>query len=859
MEQFFRKFSPNLTSPFGYVAGGLAAASLVYSILQIPSFSATMLIVLAASIFVAAIVGRYEVAVPRTGITFRPKDLMAFWGIIWLGLPGGIILSLAASSSEAMSGSDKSTRRYVSLATDMVACLISAAAFYLFLDLFRALNPGGNFSVLNIRNEFLVAGCAMGVVHFASRYAMNALINRGKNEPIAEKRFTDSALSIIASYSLHIFSTVVLYFVFNHFGIEFGLVILPLVVVGHLAYKIHIRRLEAKTRQITEASRLHLATVEALATAIDARDQVGMGHVRRTQIYALGIGKALGLGEDELNALRMGALLHDIGKLAVPDHILNKPGKLTPAEMEKTKIHSMVGASILENVGFPYPVVPAVKYHHESWDGTGYPDGLMGTQIPLSARILTVADVYDTLRGARPYRKAVPAQEALGMVRRESGHKFDPTIVKTLIANLPVFEAEIEAEGLGYQDDADAGFFVTPNAEERVPPSYVQQIKRANREVFTLYSLAKEFGAAADINDTLSLFTEKIGELAPYDTCVVYLYDKTTGIATAKHVDGANKIDLINKTLVPGEGATGYVLETKQSVQNVDPALDFAFSDAEFSRDYIAMASLPLIADETIVGAVSLYSRSVACYADEHIRLLETVSLIATDAIVRSQQLAEAESHALTDPMTGLPNSRGLQHQFEKEAKRAGRSGSTFQVLVLDLDGFKAVNDTHGHKVGDTMLREVARVINDQLRDYDFLARYGGDEFVAIVPDTETIDVLELSRRIEKSVADYTLTVGDETARVGVSIGSASYPAQGESFDQIIVAADKAMYITKAIHRKRRLGISISQEMPIPKLDIKESEIAAEFRIQGPEAEPDEDTLVLELDDRHIVTSAAIN
>lgn len=860
MEQSARDFSPDSITPSGYVTGGLAAASVIYSVLQIPSFSATMLIVLAASIFVAAIVGRYEVAVPRTGVTFRPKDLMAFWGIIWLGLPGGIMLSLAASLSEAMSSKDKSTKRYVSVAIDMVACLVSAATFYLFLDLFRALNPGGNFSVLNIRNEFLVAGCAMGVTHFASRYGIDAFINRGQTTRIKEKRFSDSALSVIASYALHIFSTVVLYFVLSHFGIEFGLVILPMVVAGHLAYKIHIRRLEAKTRQITEASRLHLATVEALATAIDARDQVGMGHVRRTQIYALGIGKALSLGEDDLNALRMGALLHDIGKLAVPDHILNKPGKLTPAEMEKTKIHSMVGASILENVGFPYPVVPTVKYHHESWDGTGYPDGLMGIQIPLTARILTVADVYDTLRGARPYRKAVLANDALEMMRRESGRKFDPSIVNTLITNLAVFDAEIEAAGLSYRDDVDTGAFVTSNNEESVPPNYVQQIKRANREVFTLYSLAKEFGATADINDTLSLFTEKIGELAPYDTCVVYLLDKSTGIATAKHVDGANKDDLLNKSIVPGEGATGYVLETRQSVQNVDPALDFAFSDADFSRDYIAMASLPLIADQNIVGAVSLYSRSVACYADEHIRLLETVSVIATDAIVRSQHLAEAESHALTDPMTGLPNSRGLHLQFDKEAKRAGRSGSAFQVLVLDLDGFKAVNDTHGHKVGDTMLREVAHVINDQLRDYDFLARYGGDEFVAIVPDTETIDVLELSRRIEKSVADYTLEVGSLTARVGVSIGSASFPAQGETFDQIIVAADKAMYITKAIHRQRNRSTAQPPESPVqPKLNLESPEIALEFRVSRSAPNPDDEGLVLELDDRHIVASSAIN
>jgi putative nucleotidyltransferase with HDIG domain len=165
------------------------------------------------------------------------------------------------------------------------------------------------------------------------------------------------------------------------------------------------KALAEKTGQIGKVSQIHLATVEALATAIDARDQISVGHVRRAQIYSLALGRLLKVSPAEMEALRTGALLHDIGKLAVPDHILNKPGKLTPAELEKTKIHSVVGASILEKIGFDVPVVPTVKYHHECWDGSGYPDGLKGEEIPLTARILTVADAYDTLRGTRPYRQ----------------------------------------------------------------------------------------------------------------------------------------------------------------------------------------------------------------------------------------------------------------------------------------------------------------------------------------------------------------------------------------------------------------------------------------------------------------------
>ena len=188
--------------------------------------------------------------------------------------------------------------------------------------------------------------------------------------------------------------------------------IIPSFVVGYFGYNKFVDRLEEKTAEITEASRMHLATVEALATAIDARDQVGVGHVRRTQIYAVGIGEILQLSDSEIQALRTGALLHDIGKLGVPDHILNKPGKLTAAELEKVKIHADVGASILKKVNFPYPVIPTIKHHHEMWDGSGYPNGLKEEKIPLTARILAVADTYDTMRGARPYRPAVSREEA---------------------------------------------------------------------------------------------------------------------------------------------------------------------------------------------------------------------------------------------------------------------------------------------------------------------------------------------------------------------------------------------------------------------------------------------------------------
>ena len=597
---------------------------------------------------------------------------------------------------------------------------------------------------------------------------------------------------------------VLIVFAVLYFGPAFILVIVATGVSGAVAYAVHHRTLEQKTRQISEASRMHLATVEALATAIDARDQIGMGHVRRTQIYAVGLGNVLGLEESEINALRTGALLHDIGKLAVPDHILNKPGKLTPAELEKTKIHASVGASILDKIGFRYPVVPTVKHHHEYWDGNGYPEGLKGEKIPLTARILSIADAYDALREIRPFRPAKTKVEAVNFLREKAGSQYDPKLVDLFLRNLSEFEKEITANGLDYQvreNEAASQQLITNDIQS---PNYIEQIKRANREVFTLYSIAREFSSSLELNETLLLFADKVAEFVPYDSIVITLAQPGSEVARTAYAGGDNNVLLAMRKTIVGQGATGYVLKKHVPVVNVDPAFDLSIIPAQELSAYRVMAALPLFADDQMIGAVSIYSSKLEYFQDEHIRLLETISHIAADAINIALQHAEAETYALTDPMTGLPNSRSLRSQFDKEVVRASRGGRRFQLLVMDLDGFKSVNDNYGHKLGDAMLKAVGAVISGQLREYDFLARYGGDEFIAIVPETDSEGAESLLERITDAVDGFRLDVGNGiAARVGVSLGSANYPGDGETLDVLIEAADKQMYIAKENNRKR--------------------------------------------------------
>jgi diguanylate cyclase (GGDEF)-like protein len=621
------------------------------------------------------------------------------------------------------------------------------------------------------------------------------------------------------------------------FGWDIIFLLAPLAALALTAYRMHTLRLAEKTRAISEASRVHLATVEALATAIDARDQIGVGHVRRTQIYAVGLGRLLGVPESDIEALRTGALLHGIGKLAVPDHILNKPGSLTPAEHEKTKIQSDVAASILDKVDFDHPVVPTVRYHNECWDGSGYPLGLKGDAIPLTARILSVADAFDTIRGARPYRPARSRDAARQIIQGEAGTKFDPMVVSTLMRHLAALEAEIEAEGLMYGEETSA-----PSSSEQ--QNFVEQIRLANREVFSLYELAREFSSRVNLEDTLKLFAQKVAEFVPYETCAVYLVDDDKTTASAAHAEGFAANALLSRKIRLGQGATGFALRTQRTVQNVDPDLDFSYSQTELAGCFSTIASVPLVADNELVGAITLYATELEEYGEEHIRLLETISRIASDAIGNSLSHKEAKTHALTDPMTGLPNARSLQMQFEKEVARANRSHNGFQLLMLDLDGFKLVNDNFGHKAGDELLREVGRVIKEQLRDYDFLARYGGDEFAALVPETSPQDVADLCDRIEKAVSDFRLTLpGGKKASVGVSLGGAGYTRNGETFDQMVIAADKAMYQRKMMRKK----LALTRNIGGPTIDGA----AENYDSAG--------HLIVELDERHVLVSAAVS
>ena len=753
--------------------------------------------------------GSNPIRIPNTKSSFTAGDAFTFLTVLFLGVPAAVLIGITDSLVSSRRTSKRSASWIGAPAMMAVTVFIAGNVFYLALNRFAHIgqNPLGTSPVR--LGHLLAALALMAMLHyFVNSFTISTIYALKKGRPIL-KFWVDGYLWTWWSFQASAIATAVIYAAVTRLGFVYALLSIPMIAATFWTYKIYFERVNNKTREAEELSRLHLATVEALATAIDAKDQTTHCHVRRVQIYAEGLGKLLGLSDIELAALNAGALLHDIGKLAVPDHILNKPGTLTPAEFEKTKVHTTVGAEILSRVNFPYPVVPIVKHHHERWDGRGYPDSLKGEQIPITARIMSVVDCFDSVREDRPFRNGMNRDAAIELLQKGAHSHFDPTIVELFVLHLPEFEAQISIRGLADQihtSSPPSPIALTEDevarARENTSFAAYDQIRNAHREVYALYEIARKFGSSLEIENTLSVLVDKVGHIVPFDTCAVYLYDEVKGYATAALTVGLHADDLRGRCVAQGEGVTGFALANRRSVNRIHPSLDFVDTKFAGEREYSAMASLPLFKDEILLGALSVYSTSLHEYSDDQIRLLETVTRLASDALGNAMHHARAESNALTDPLTGLPNGRSLHVRFEEEVARAKRNGRPFQMIMLDLDDFKLVNDTFGHKLGDRMLREVAALVHAQLREYDFLARYAGDEFVAIVPDLAGPQVDELRERIERVVSDFSINVRAQgKARVGISVGASIYGVDGETLDQLLVAADQAMYRAKSNHK----------------------------------------------------------
>ncbi|MEZ5354311.1 MAG: diguanylate cyclase [Bryobacteraceae bacterium] len=600
------------------------------------------------------------------------------------------------------------------------------------------------------------------------------------------------------------------------------LLVIPVVYLIYRSYHIQVMAVEQQRQHVEKITDLYHRSIEGLALAVEARDSDTRSHLVRVQSYSVEVAIRMGLPQADVEALRVGSILHDVGKMAVPEYILSKPGRLTPEEFNKVKTHSVIGAEILTEMGFPGPVVEIVRHHHERWNGTGYPSGLAAEEIPMGARILAATDSLDALSSDRDYRRAYPLDRAMAMVEAEAGRSYDPEVVRVLkdcyveaaakarsnprtqqLARLAERSANTALPGAGFEAGDD------PELETRLEDS-LASVAAARREGRLLLDLSQGLVGVTDASEVFPRVTACLTDLIPHD-CLAFFLPAGEVLETI-YAQGDGAAYLWSLRSACGDGLTGWVAQERKAILNGNPSVEPQLSaEAQSVLSNWSVIATPLEAQGHAAGVLAVYRKRVDGFTVDHLRILRRVASVAELALENARRFQNAAQLAKTDPLTSLPNSRALFEELEREIARCRENaGSRFGVVVCDLDDFKVINDTQGHLAGDALLRGVARRMKSVARDRDCIARMGGDEFVVVLPDadelTATGQLCLMAEAIRKAGQDEEID-----AQLSMSTGLAVFPDDGDDAVSLLAAADRRMYAAKS-QREPRAASNASYE-----------------------------------------------
>src|SRR5262249_10771753 len=565
---------------YWWISTMVGACVISYTAVNVLRLGRIELLELGALMAAAFVAGLRPIQIPGTQTSITPGDVFVFLAILLWGAPAATLVATIDAAVTSCRTSRRLTSCLGGPAMISIAIFISANVFERILSVLQAFKYYETAGVL-------IALLLVSFIYFLLNTFSNAIQSALKRRTPVFALWWDGYRWLGLIYAAGASAAGFVYLSIMHYGISSLVAAGPLVGIILLACHLYFKQADEREKAIKKISNIHLATVEALATAIDAKDEITADHVFRVQVYACGLARYFGLGKAEIEALKAGALLHAVGKIAVPDYTLNKPGKLTAAEFDKMKIHTVVGAQIMERVNFPYPVVPIVRHHHERWDGRGYPDALKGEQIPLTARILTVADCFDAVREDRQYRKGMTRDEACAFLRDGAGKQFDPRVVDAFLANLASFEQEITAHKSSNQPllspTTQAGLSET--ARSAVPaaglaqqqfesPDYVKHIKSSRTGAAVLYEVAQMFSKNLGVEGVVKETVAQLERAIPFTTSVVYLRAPDGCSVAAAYAYGRNAGQIQGKHLGMGQGIAGWVVINNRHMCNTDPMLD---------------------------------------------------------------------------------------------------------------------------------------------------------------------------------------------------------------------------------------------------------------------------------------------
>ncbi len=796
------------TKAFVGVTSLLGAAVLVSALSHLHSTDLTRF---ACYLAVAILASGLKVQLPGIDGTMSVNFLFILLGVMELSLPETLLIGCTASLVQSLWHARKRLDP-VKVIFNVVGMMANASALtYLTYHWLAARFGGGNKPIL-----LMVAAL---VFFFANTLPISVVIalTEGKS---SRKVWSECYFWSFPYYLVGAAAVGLVGIVNRQAGWQTSLLVLPLIYWVYRSYRLYLGRLEAEKerveiekRHVEEIASLNMRTIEALALAIEAKDHTTHTHLRRVRTYAIEVAKELGLSDNEIEALRAAALLHDIGKLAVPEQIINKPGKLTPEEFDRMKVHPLVGAEILERVAFPYPVAPIVRAHHERWDGSGYPEGLSGEEIPIGARILAAVDCLDAMASDRQYRPAVPLATAMERVKERSGSWFDPQVVEILQRRYVELErvAQMQEEIVvphtlsktvhverGLAPAAGFEKWAEPTAASSDSVDFLTSIAAARQEAQAMFELSQDLGVSLSLSETLSLLSMRLRKMIPYDSIAVFV--NRNGWLLPELVSGENFRMLSSLKIRVGEGVCGWVAENCKPIVNGNPQVEAGYIiDPEKHTTLQSAIAVPLEGLNGVVGVLAMYQVNRDAFTPDHLRILLAVASKVALSVENALKYQQAESSATTDYLTGLPNARSLFVHLAQEVTRCRRMKTSLAVMVCDIDGFKQINDSFGHLEGDKLLREFTARLKEACRGYDYVARMGGDEFVITAPGLTPDAAVEKADRLNQAAIE----AGRHTCGrdiITLSVGTAFCPDDGFDVEKLLAEADRRMYSMKQSH-----------------------------------------------------------
>lgn len=708
--------------------------------------------------------------------------------------------------------------------------------FNLALSAIEALLAGVAYSVLNGWNlsldpirTFISVGVSCLLFFLVNTFGVAKMISLCTSEKVlpvwkesfgwtAPSYFASACMGALAMILFHGSTTAVLlfilpiaYFVYQAFGTHLARVEENLV---------HIEQLQAKQTELVD---LYLATIESLALAIDAKDQFTHQHIVRVQRYAVAIAQAMGVEGEELQGVKTGALLHDIGKLGVPEYVLLKPGPLTSEEFAMIKKHPEIGATILDPVVFPWAVLPAVKYHHEKWDGTGYPEGLRGEEIPVIARIMAVADVYDALTSNRSYRAAKTHEQAVEIIRKDSGRHFDSKIVDVFLRIIDTVILELAREGIGplaASDPAavnDGNSFTAQN----------RQISKTLSELWALYEVTQSLPTGVGLKETIEPVVKKIAGIYSEATCAFLLWNPKSESLVVDSVFGLNREYFLGARTAGPASVSVRTLLSKTAFFGSFEQEDLLLSESRMTpwTPLKKAIVVPVISEGTLLGTMNVYHASDEALSEYDCQMLERVCERSAPAIYNGIRFDRTREDSFRDHLTGVHNLRYLLDQLGRACDRPGVDPEKFSLLYLDLDSFKPINDGFGHSKGDAVLRDVASILVDTVGSQGTVCRCGGDEFAVMMPDCDAGKADAIGMRLQDAIDQYDPDLSHPafgSIHVGISVGAATFSTESQEPAALIASAELRMYAQKTERKLQQLAKRIAPSNHVSSLDTDE-------------------------------------